>query len=160
MTHESRRRFLGKLTVGAPVLAVAGMTADTAAASGANDRRRVVAGSPYPTFSRAVVLDRTAFVSGVVGQKPGTRELVSTEFEPQCRQALENLKTSVEAAGSSMANVVKCTCFLTDASDFGTFNKVYVGYFPSDPPARSTVIVKALVVDGAKLEIDCVAAAC
>ena len=69
MTHESRRRFIGRLTVGAPVLAAAGMAADTAMASEAGGGRRVVAGSPYATFSRAVVMDRTAFVSGVVGQK-------------------------------------------------------------------------------------------
>lgn len=158
MVHESRRGFLGKLSVAAPAMAAVGMAVDTTVASEVNGGRRVVAGSPYATFSRAVVLDRTAFVSGVVGQKPGTRELVSTEFEPQCRQALANLKASVEAAGSSMAKVLKCTCFLTDASDFSTFNEIYVGYFPSDPPARSTVVVKALVVEGAKLEIDCVAA--
>jgi len=158
MTNESRRWFLGRLTVAAPAAAVVGMAANEATASGGKAGRRIVAGSPYPTFSRAVVLNEVAYVSGVVGQKPGTRELVSADFESQCQQAMENLKASVEAAGASMANVLKCTCFLTDASDFGTFNKVYVTYFPSEPPARSTVIVKALVVEGAKLEIDCVAA--
>lgn len=120
--------------------------------------RRVVPGSPYPTFSRAVVFGGVAHVSGVVGQKPGTRDLASADFAPQCRQAMENLKASVEAAGSTMARVLKCTCFLTDERDFGTFNRIYIAYFPADPPARSTVIVKALVVPGAKLEIDCIAA--
>jgi 2-iminobutanoate/2-iminopropanoate deaminase len=56
-----------------------------------------------------------------------------------------------------MDQVVKCGAFLTEQSDFATFNKIYVKYFPSDPPARSTVIVKALVAPGAKIEIDCTA---
>ncbi len=118
--------------------------------------RQVIPGSPYPTFSRAVRLDRLVFVAGVVGQKPGTREMVGGDFEAEARQALENLKASVEAAGSVMANVLKCTVYITDAADFATFNKVYTGYFPADPPARSSVVVKELVVPGARLEIDCV----
>ena len=55
-----------------------------------------------------------------------------------------------------MSNVMKCTCFLVDMADFPTFNKIYRTYFPADPPARSTVVVKELVVKGAKIEIDCV----
>jgi 2-iminobutanoate/2-iminopropanoate deaminase len=156
MNEESRRAFLGKISITAPALAVLGGATDGAAASEPARGRRVIGGSPYPTFSRAVALDRLVFVSGVVGQKPGTRDLASTKFEPQCRRALENLKESVEAAGSSMDKVLKCTCFLTDAGDFAAFNKIYVSFFPSDPPARSTVVVKELVVPGARLEIDCV----
>lgn len=95
-------------------------------------------------------------MAGVVGQKPGTRDLVSSDFEPQCRQALENLKASVEASGSSLDKVLKCTVYITAAADFATFNKLYVEYFPKDPPARSSVVVKELVVPGAKLEVDCV----
>jgi 2-iminobutanoate/2-iminopropanoate deaminase len=154
MHDDSRRSFVGKVMMGG---AAAGLAATSAArASGASECRRVIGGSPYSSFSRAVAFDKVVFVAGVVGQKPGTRELASLEFAPQCRQALENLKNSVEAAGSTMANVLKCTCFLTDYDDFATFNKIYVEFFKSDPPARSTVIVKALVVPGAKLEIDCV----
>ncbi|HOO16860.1 MAG: twin-arginine translocation signal domain-containing protein [Phycisphaerae bacterium] len=118
--------------------------------------RQIIPGSPYPTFSRAVRLDRLIFVAGVLGQKPGTRDLVSEEFEAQCRQALENLKASVEAAGSTLDKVLKCNVYLTSAADFATFNKLYVEYFPKDPPARSSVVVKELVVPGAKLEVDCV----
>jgi 2-iminobutanoate/2-iminopropanoate deaminase len=156
MNNESRRAFLGKVSLAAPGLAVFGGAAGAASASESAGGRRVIGGSPFPTFSRAVVLDRLVFVSGVVGQKPGASGLVSTEFEPQCRQALENLKASVEAAGSRTDRVLKCTCFLTEAADFATFNKVYRSFFPSEPPARSTVVVKELVVPGAKLEIDCV----
>lgn len=128
-----------------------------ASAAQSAGRRRVVGGSSNPVFSRAVAFGQLVYVSGVVGRKPGAHGTITEGFEAQCRQALENLKTSVEAAGSSMADVLKCTCFLTAVSDFAAFNKVYKTFFPSDPPARSTVVVKDTVVPGAKLEIDCVA---
>lgn len=150
----SRRMVL--MAGSAAGLTAAASGAPAAPAAGAAGGREVVGGSPYPTFSRAVKFDRVVWVAGVLGQKPGTRELVSTEFEPQARQALENLKASVEAAGSRLDRVLKCGVFLTEAGDFAAFNKVYVEYFPKDPPARSTVIVKELVVAGAKVEIDCV----
>ena len=157
MDSHSRRQFVGGLGAAALV----GATAGTSLAVAGNDPERpgkqVVPGSPYPTFSRAVRIDRLVFVSGVLGQRPGSRELASPEFAGQCRQAMENLKASVEASGSSMDRVVKCQCFLTEQSDFATFNKIYVTYFPKDPPARSTVIVKDLVAKGAKLEVDCFA---
>lgn len=150
---DSRRSFIGKVGIaGAATLTGAGV----ASAGQSSDRKRIVGGSPFKTFSRATVFDRVVHVAGVVGQKP-SGEIASSEFEPQCRQAMENLKASVEASGSSMDKVLKCNCFLTDYADFATFNKVYVTYFPSDPPARSTVVVKELVVPGAKLEIDCIA---
>lgn len=154
MNSQTRRNFLSHAAVATPA-AILGATAVASADEQKHDRR-VVGGSPYATFSRAVAYGPIIFVAGVVGQKPGSRDLVPGGFEAECRQALQNLKDSVQASGSSMSNVLKCTCFLTDAKDFATFNKVYVGFFPSEPPARSTVIVKELVVPGAKLEIDCV----
>lgn len=153
MSSQTRRKFLSQAAV-APA-AVLGAAA-VVSADEEKYERRVVGGSPYATFSRAVAYGPIVFVAGVVGQKPGTRDLVPGGFQAECRQALQNLKDSVQASGSSMAKVLKCTCFLTDANDFAAFNKLYVGFFPSDPPARSTVIVKELVVPGAKLEIDCV----
>lgn len=157
MSRPSRRRFVGGL--GAAALAGATLGQGRTAVAGERKRpgKRIVPGSPYPAFSRAVGLDRLVWVSGVLGQVPGTRELASPEFEGQARQALENLKASVEAAGSSMDRVLKCTAFLTEQDDFSTFNEVYMKFFPGDPPARSTVIVKALVAPGAKIEIDCLA---
>jgi len=156
MNQNSRRSFLKALSATAPAVGVLG-AAHVAAAEEKKPGRRVVPGSPSPNYSRAVIFDRLVYVAGVLGTKPGTRELASPDFEPQCRQVLENLKASVEAAGSTFAHVLKCTCFLTDAADFATFNKVYVTFFPADPPARSTVIVKALVLPDAKVEVDCVA---
>lgn len=180
--EPNRRAFIAAVAVAAPA-AVAAPVAALAGAASAQDKSptekpsadkpsvekqiadkpltgspRIVEGSPYSTFSRAVVFGGVAYVAGVVGQKPGSREMVSADFEPQARQTLDNLKASVEAAGSTMDRVLKCTVFLTDAADFATFNRVYVESFPKNPPARSTVVVKELVVPGAKLELDCFAA--
>jgi len=152
----SRRQFVVSLGAGAAGAAAAGPPSANAADAG-RPARQVVPGSPYPAFSRAVRFDRLVFVSGVLGQVPGTRELAGADFESQARQAMENLKASVEAAGSTMDRVLKCAAFLTEQEDFAKFNEVYVRYFPAAPPARSTVIVKALVAPGAKIEIDCVA---
>ncbi len=156
MKEQGRRAFLQNIAVAAPVAAVAG--ASTATAKDSAGKRTAVSGSPGAPFSRAVILDRLVYVAGVVGRKPGSRELASSDFTPQCRQAMENLKASVEASGSTMAKVLKCGCFLTDVADFPAMNELFRTFFPNEPPARSTVVVKALVVPGAKIEIDCVTA--
>jgi 2-iminobutanoate/2-iminopropanoate deaminase len=72
--------------------------------------------------------------------------------------ALESTKKVFEAAGTTMANAVKCTVFLIDVKDFAGMNSVYREFFPVAPPARSTVVVAALVSQGAKVEIECFAA--
>ena len=158
MGLTTRRRFLREAAVAVPAAGVLGAAAAAHEGAGGAPERRVITGSVSPNYSKAIVWDRLAFVAGVIGVKPGSRELASADFEPQCRQVMENLKASVEAAGSTMSKVLKCTCFLTNEADFAAFNKIYVTYFPSDPPARSTVIVKALVLAGATVEVDCVAA--
>jgi 2-iminobutanoate/2-iminopropanoate deaminase len=155
---DTRRSFITHVGAAAVVGSALAESAGATEAEGP-PKKEVIAGSPYPTFSRAVRCGHTIYVSGVLGQVPGGRELASPGFAGQARQAMENLKASVEAAGSSMDRVVKCSAFLTEPSDFATFNEIYVQYFPSEPPARSTVIVKALVAPGAKIEIDCVAIA-
>jgi reactive intermediate/imine deaminase len=88
---------------------------------------------------------------------PGMRMLDST-IQEQTRTALENVKAVVETGGSTMANVVKCTVFLVDVKDFQGMNSVYSTFWPKDPPARSTVVVAALVRADAKLEVECIAA--
>jgi 2-iminobutanoate/2-iminopropanoate deaminase len=159
---EDRRTFIAH--VGAAALIGGALTAaadaqEKPAEHGPEPKKEIVPGSPSPAFSRAVRCAGMVYVSGVLPQVPGKTDLVGDEFEQQAKQAMENLKAAVEAAGSKMDQVVKCGAFLTDAADFPSFNKVYMKYFPTDPPARSTVIVKALVLAGAKIEIDCIAAA-
>ncbi|NOS99871.1 MAG: RidA family protein [Phycisphaerales bacterium] len=156
MTQDrSRRELLGATGVAAAA-AVVGGASGTALASDEKRAKRIVPGSPSPAFSKATVFGGLVFPAGVVGRTPDG-VMVTGDFDAQCRQTLINLKASVEAAGATMENVLQCTCFLTDLADFATFNKVFMEFFPKDPPARSTVVVKDMVVQGAKIEIDCVA---
>lgn len=160
MDAKDRRTFMAQ--IGATALAGGALTAALSAQEPPAQRRpqprkEIIPGSPSPAFSRAVRCGDIVYVSGVLPQVPGKTDLVGDDFEQQARQAMENLKTAVEAAGSKLDRVLKCSAFLTEVGDFPTFNKVYMKYFPTDPPARSTVIVKALVLAGAKIEIDCTA---
>ena len=93
-----------------------------------------------------------------IGNRPGTRELADTGIAGQARQAPENVKALLAAAGSSLDRVVKCTVFLTDIKDYAAMNTVYATYFPKDPPARSTVAGSGLAL-GARVEIECIATA-
>lgn len=154
MNPATRRTFLGSMAGVAPALVVGGSL--PRAAAGEPQNRRAWGGSPNPAYSRAVAFGGIVYVAGVIGRKPGTSGTITDSFEEQCRYAFEAMKESVEAAGSSLGSVMKCTCFLTDVNDFPAFNKMFGSYFPDEPPARSTVVVKELVVPGARIEIDCV----
>jgi 2-iminobutanoate/2-iminopropanoate deaminase len=92
------------------------------------------------------------------GQLGVSRDAPDSTIQGQTKKALENVKAVVEAGGSTMANVLKCTVFLVDVKDFGGMNSVYSTFFPKEPPARSTVVVAALVSAAAKLEVECIAA--
>ncbi|HWL93526.1 MAG TPA: RidA family protein [Phycisphaerae bacterium] len=155
---NSRRAFLSRSgKAGAALAAAATLTArETSAAPPrqAARRKKVVAGSPSPAYSRAVAFGDLVFVAGCVGVDKNGK--IQSYFETEAGQTLLNLKESVERSGSSLEKVLKCTCFLKDYADFQMFNKVYTKFFPRNPPARSTVVVKDFVVPGAKLEVDCV----
>jgi 2-iminobutanoate/2-iminopropanoate deaminase len=107
-------------------------------------------------FSSAVRLGNVLFLSGQIGNVPGTRQLADTGIAGQTHQALENIKALLAYAGSSLDRVAKCTVFLSDIRDFAAMNGVYATYFPQDPPARSTVAGSGLAL-GARVEIECVA---
>ena len=77
---------------------------------------------------------------------------------PEARQTMENIRTVLEAAGSSLDRVFKCTVFLADISDYSAMNTVYASYFSNNPPARSTVAGSGLAL-GARVEIECMATA-
>ena len=113
---------------------------------------------PGGVLSPAVRVGDMLFLSGVMGTVQGGK-LAEGGIEGQTRQALENVKSSLALAGASMSDVAKCTVFLTDAANFQEMNKAYREFFPTDPPARSTVAVAALVVPNALLEVECIAAA-
>lgn len=108
---------------------------------------------PNPNLSSAIKVGNVVYASGQLGMGNPP----DSTIEGQTRRTLENTKRVIEAAGATMADVVRCTVFLTRAADFQGMNGVYREYFPKDPPARSTVIVAALVVPAALVEIECTA---
>jgi 2-iminobutanoate/2-iminopropanoate deaminase len=112
-----------------------------------------VAGLPFSTAAR---VGDMLYLSGQIGNLPGTRQLADTGVAGQTRQTLENIKAVLAYAGSSLERVVKCTVFLKDIRDYAQMNEVYATYFPKDPPARSTVAGSGLVL-GARVEIECLA---
>jgi len=107
-------------------------------------------------YSVAIQTENFVFCSGQLGLNPATGELVSSEVEAQTRQALANLKNVLEAAGSSLENVVKTTVFLKDMADFPKMNAVYGEFFTANPPARSTIAVAGLP-KGGLVEIEAIA---
>ncbi|HOJ61403.1 MAG TPA: RidA family protein [bacterium] len=116
------------------------------------------AGGPAPVgpYSPGVAANGFLFVSGQIPLNPQTGELVQDSFEHQARQTLENLKRVVEAAGSSLEQVVKVTIFLSDLTYFDALNRIYAEYFSESRPARSTVQAARLPKD-VDVEIEAIA---
>jgi reactive intermediate/imine deaminase len=106
-------------------------------------------------FSAAVRVDKLLFLSGNLGNIPGTMNLAEGGIQGETRQTLENIKANLELFGSSMDKVVKCTVFLADMSEWGAMNEVYKTYFVN-PPARSALGANGLAL-GARTEIECIA---
>jgi 2-iminobutanoate/2-iminopropanoate deaminase len=111
---------------------------------------------PIGPYSQAIRANGFLYVSGQVALDSKTGELMAGDISQQTEKTLENVKGIVEAAGSKMAHVVKVTVFLKDMNEFAAMNKVYAQYFPSAPPARSTVQVARLPKD-ALVEIEVIA---
>jgi reactive intermediate/imine deaminase len=107
-------------------------------------------------YSDSVRAGNLLFLAGTIGAPPSSREPVAGGVVPETRQALENIKANLEAHGSSLERVVRCTVYLADMADFDKMNGVYREYFPVNKPARSTIGVAALPM-GARVEIECVA---
>jgi 2-iminobutanoate/2-iminopropanoate deaminase len=108
-----------------------------------------------PVYSVALRAGGQVFVSGMTGVKPGTQEIVGGGVEAQTRQTLENIRAALTTAGGAMTDVAECTVFLTDMADYAAMNKVYVEFFPVEPPARAAVAVTALPRPAARVEIKC-----
>jgi len=114
-------------------------------------------GPPAGPYSQAIRTGNFLFVSGQIPIDPATGTLIDDKsIGAQTRRALSNVQAIVSAAGGSMDNVVKTTVFLKDMNDFAGMNAVYSEFFPSRPPARSTVEVARLPKD-VSVEIDCIA---
>ena len=111
---------------------------------------------PAGPYSQAIQVGQFVYVSGQIGVDRATGKLVSAGVESQTRQALKNLEAILHEAGSSLAQVIKTTVFLTNLDDFKAMNMVYADSFRAMPPARSTVAVVGLP-GGARVEIEAVA---
>lgn len=107
-----------------------------------------------PTLSPGIRAGDVLYVSGQLGT---SRTDPDSSIEGQTKRALENVGKVLAAAGTNPDHVVKCTVFLVDVKDFAGMNKAYTQFFTKEPPARSTVVVAALVSPQAKTEIECIA---
>ena len=117
-------------------------------------------GKVLPTnlpFSEAVRVDNLLYLSGQLGIVPGRRQLAAGGIKEETRQTMENIKTSLEAHGYSMSDLVKCTVMLADISEWAAFNEVYQSFFQKPYPARSALGVSGLAL-GARVEVECIAA--
>ena len=107
-------------------------------------------------FSESVRVNELLFISGQVGTD-SSGALVEGGIESESRQVLNNIKEIVQRRGLTMNDVVKCTVFLADVSEWGNFNQVYTTYFSKPYPARSALGANGLAL-GAALEVECIAA--
>ena len=113
--------------------------------------------APNPALSPGLKLGDLLFVSGNVATDRNGNLVGEGDCEAQSRQVLANVRTIVEAAGSTMQDVVKITCFLTDINDYAAYAKVRSETWPSSPPASSTVAVSALVRPEFLVEVEAIA---
>jgi 2-iminobutanoate/2-iminopropanoate deaminase len=146
-----------------PVSVVAAATLLAGASAGVADEQPEVeflnSGKVVPTtlpFSEAVRVGNTLYLSGQIGIKPGTLELVQGGIQPEARQTLENIRTTLETHGYAMRDVVKCTVMLADIAEWAAFNEVYKTYFAAPYPARSALGANGLAM-GARVEVECFA---
>lgn len=116
----------------------------------------VATGAPQPKvpLSQAIRANGFVFVSGMVSRDPATGKVAGSEIREQTKRVLENIKTVLQAAGTSLGNGVRVTVFLKDRKDFPGFNEVYASYFPESPPARAVVQAADFMVPGILVEIE------
>jgi reactive intermediate/imine deaminase len=107
-------------------------------------------------FSDAVKVGNMLYLSGKLGNLPGSMQLAEGGIQGETRQTMEHIKAALEKYGSSLDQVVKCTVFLADIDEWGAMNEVYKTYFPNNRPARSALGVNGLAL-GARVEIECMA---
>lgn len=163
---EHRTRRTGATAGGAlaPLAILLAASALAVPAAGAQETAPEVefldAGTVLPAdlpFSEAVRVDGVLYLSGMVGVVPGTDSLVAGGIGPESRQTLENIEAVLEAHGSSLDEVVKCTVFLADIGEWDAFNQIYRTFFSAPYPARSALGADGLALD-ARVEVECTAA--
>ena len=120
------------------------------------ERINVDAVGRLPAFSHAAVAGDLIFVSGTLGTKSGSFDLVEGGMGPQTTQTLANIRSILAGAGATLDDVVKVNVYVTDMSVFSEMNRAYLEIFGDEPPARITVGCSALAL-GALVEIDCIA---
>ncbi len=107
------------------------------------------------TYSQAVRVGDTVYVSGQIPLDPVTQQLVTGDIEAELRRAFENLKAVAEGAGATLAHAAKVTIYLTDLANFAKVNEIMATYFKEPYPARAALGVSQLP-KGARVEIECV----
>jgi 2-iminobutanoate/2-iminopropanoate deaminase len=128
----------------------------------AKDRPKVEflnSGKVYPAgvpLAEAVRVGDTLYLSGQIGIEPGTLKLVPGGIREEAKQAMSNIRTTLEAHGYTMRDIVKCTVILADISRWGDFNEVYKTFFTEPYPARTAMGVSGLAI-GAQVEVECIA---
>ena len=153
----ARRALLGSMAIaaGGSSTALRGQT------GGANAKKKVIesqmAAKPIGPYSQGIQVGNLVFVAGEKGLDAKTGKIVPGGIEPETRQALENIKAILAAAGGSLDDAVSSTVHMVDLKEFPRMNKVYGEYFRHAPPGRTTVGVSALPA-GARIEITIVAA--
>lgn len=158
----TRRKFIKGTSATAVGATVAGSQIKSAQAAQAkpkakSNKRAITAASlpkPAGPYSHAIVAGNTIYVAGQGPFDPRTGKMPEA-FEEQAAQVLENVKAVVEAAGATLADVVKVNVYLTDLNNFAKMNEVYRRYFPEPFPARATVGTQLL--GGMGIEVECIA---
>jgi reactive intermediate/imine deaminase len=107
------------------------------------------------TYSQAVRVGNTVYVSGQIPLDPATGQLINGDIEAEIRRSFENLKAIAKAAGGSLADAVKVTVFLTDLAHFAKVNEIMATYIQEPYPARAAVGVASLP-RGARVEVECI----
>ncbi len=124
------------------------------------NQKQVIATNDAPKaigpYSQAIRANGFIFVSGQTPIDPATQQLISGTVGEQTERVLRNIEAILKQAGSSMAKIVRCGVFLKDMNDFAAMNEVYATFFPTDPPARSTIQAARLPKD-CQVEIDAIA---
>lgn len=122
----------------------------------ASPQRRIIATEGAPkalaVYSQGVQVRDTLYLAGQIGLDPATRKLVEGGVQAETRQAIENCRAVLGAAGYSLRDVVQVQVFLVDINDYQPMNEVYATFFQESPPARAALAVAALP-GGAKVEI-------